>query len=139
MSYVASWVDPFLKEITGRRVSGEAETGFRSGSTPAVDVLETPEAWVILADMPGVESSGVDVSVKEGFLTLTGQRTAGKEAEAGRIQSEREVGPYQRVFKIDLSKMEVGSISASIKNGVLRVWVPKAAPARVHRIDVKGE
>ncbi|MBL8023615.1 MAG: Hsp20/alpha crystallin family protein [Elusimicrobia bacterium] len=139
MSYIASWVDPFLRDVSERRLAGESASRPETKVLPVTDVLERPEAWVLLSDMPGVEPAGVEVSVNEGVLHLTGRRSTSAEAGAGIVEAERTKGAFHRSFKLDLTKVDVAAISATIKNGVLRVCVPKSGPARVHRIQVKSE
>jgi len=100
---------------------------------PGVNILETRDGYVLEAEMPGVNKDGLNVSVEDNVLTLTGRRSALPEASA--VYRESEAGNYRRTFELDPS-IDAGKISARIEQGVLSVTLPKAEKARARRIDV---
>jgi len=111
----------------------------RSGRTyrPATDIYETPEAIVLVADMPGVGTTGVTVQLEGGTLTVSGAPTPG-ETPAGEVRRAEYVpGGYHRAFSLS-DAIERDGIRASIRGGVLTVVCPKAAPAQARRIEVKA-
>ncbi len=106
---------------------------------PATDIYETDSALVVVADMPGVAENGLEVTLENQVLTLFGRTAAGSEpATHGRVY--REFGPteYRRTFTIN-DGIDREKITARLKNGVLRVTLPKAAQAQPRRIVVQSE
>jgi HSP20 family protein len=104
---------------------------------PRVDILETDQEVVLLADLPGVRPNDVDVRFENGELTIHGRRTS---ANAGkrRILWEYEPAHYHRVFRLT-EDVSADRIDAELKNGVLKVRLPKAEAAKPRRIAVKGD
>ncbi len=104
---------------------------------PAVDIYETEESLVVLADMPGVAPDNVDIDLKDDLLTIRG--TVSPEGQAERmLLREYGVGDYYRQFTIgriiDQSKIE-----AVMKDGVLKLTLPKVDAAKPRKITVKTE
>jgi HSP20 family protein len=103
---------------------------------PRVDVLETENEFLLLADMPGVRPDAVDVRFEQGELTVHGRRTA---AEGNRrpLLGEPPGAHFHRVFAVT-DTVAADRIEAEMKNGVLTVRLPKAEAAKPRRIAVKG-
>jgi HSP20 family protein len=101
--------------------------------TPGVNILETTDAYVLEAEMPGVNKNGLDINVEGNILTLLGRRPLAPEANL----LYRESGPadYRRVFELDPS-IETGKITARIEQGILSLTLPKAEKVKPHRIAV---
>lgn len=104
---------------------------------PRVDILETDQEVLLLADLPGVRPNDVDVRFENGELTIHGRRTP---TNAGKRRAlwEYEPAHYHRVFRLT-EDVAAERIEAELKNGVLRVRLPKAEAAKPRRIAVKGE
>jgi HSP20 family molecular chaperone IbpA len=104
---------------------------------PAVDICETQQEIVITADMPGVDESSVDVTLEQDVLTLEGrlQMPAPSGYELG--FQEFGLGDYRRVFTL-ATEVNRDGIAAKVKNGVLRLVLPKAEPAKAKKIPVKA-
>jgi HSP20 family protein len=102
---------------------------------PAVDIQETASAVVIHADMPGVDQSGVDLTVDRGVLTIRGQTRQAAPAGYTAVYQEYVPAAYERRFTLS-DAVDGTRITATIANGVLRVDLPKAARAVPHRIAV---
>ncbi len=105
--------------------------------TPQVDILEDKDHLVLLADMPGVDAQSVDISIEENILTITG---AVRRSDAGNrrlLYSEHDEGDYQRSFVVS-EEIDRERIDASVKNGVLRLTLPKLNQAQTRKIDVKA-
>ena len=137
MSYIATWVDPFLKDLFQRgRTEGSSEG--RSYLPPA-DILDTSEAWEIVLDMPGVNQKGVSLELSEGVLSVTGTSDPVAQAGTTPVRTERVTGTFRRRFGLDGARVDAAGVKASIKDGVLRIRVPKAGPSKTHRIDVREE
>lgn len=106
---------------------------------PRADIYEMPEAIVLVADMPGVDEKGVDITLEKNVLTISGHVEPEKVAENARLAYEEyEVGDYQRVFTLS-DEVDREHIEAALKNGVLRVTLPKAGAAKTKKISVKVE
>ena len=101
--------------------------------TPGVNILETKDAYVLEAEMPGVNKDGLNISVEGNVLTLAGRRQPVPEANL----LYRESGPsdYRRVFELDPS-IETAKITARIEQGILSVTLPKAENVKPQRIVV---
>jgi len=93
---------------------------------PLLDVYETDSTIVASLDLPGVEKKDVEVSVSNGFLTISGERknTSGESTE-GRIWQETSFGTFKRSFEFTDAVVE-DKIKAQFKNGVLKISLPKA-------------
>lgn len=103
---------------------------------PAVDIFETPEALVLVADMPGVAADKVTVDLKDNHLVISGE--VGPPLGAGETVVEREyfTGDFQREFHVG-SMIDQGKIEATMKDGVLHLVLPKAEKAKPRKIEVK--
>jgi HSP20 family protein len=105
--------------------------------TPAVDVEETPDAYVFRADLPGMSSKDVKVTVHNETLTLRGERKQEeKTSEGSRHRVERAYGSFERSFTLGLP-VRADQVKASYKDGVLEVHVPKADAAKPRDIEVQ--
>jgi len=104
------------------------------------DVRETDDVYRIEAEMPGVEEDGIDVSVADGMLTISGEKKEEKKEDREDYHlTERHYGSVKRTFPVpetvDLSKAE-----ASFKSGVLHITLPKKAlaNAKPKKIPISG-
>jgi HSP20 family protein len=104
---------------------------------PETDIFERDDSIVVVADMPGVNEKSVDINVEKNVLTITGHveepRIEGKEL----TYCEYEVGDYKRTFALS-DEIDVDKIEAVLKNGVLRLVLPKAAGSRTRKVEVKA-
>jgi HSP20 family protein len=104
---------------------------------PAVDIFETADALVLVADMPGVAPEAVDVNVEGDELTIEG-RVRPEEYEGLKpLHVEYGIGSFYRRFTLGRAISRDG-IAAQLKNGVLVLRLPKAEHARVRRITVSA-
>jgi HSP20 family protein len=103
---------------------------------PAVDIFETPEALSLVVDMPGVAADKVTVDLRDNHLVISGE--VGPPLSQGETMVEQEyyTGDYQREFHVG-SLIDQGKIKAVMKDGVLRLVLPKAAKAKPRKIEVK--
>jgi HSP20 family protein len=105
--------------------------------TPAVDIYETRDEIVLTADLPGVDESAVEVTLEQDVLTIEGRMPeTPADAHALALQ-EFHVGDYRRVFTL-ATEVDRERISAQVKNGVLRLALPKAEPAKAKKIKVQA-
>ncbi|MBW1917802.1 MAG: Hsp20/alpha crystallin family protein [Deltaproteobacteria bacterium] len=103
---------------------------------PAVDIYENPEALVLLADMPGVASDKVMINLKDDRLTITGEVSPPMRGGEQLLVQEYETGNYMREFSLG-QIIDQNRIEATMKNGVLRLVLPKVEKAKPRKIEVK--
>lgn len=102
--------------------------------TPKVNIFETPEGYVLEAEMPGVGKDGVEITVEGTEITLTGRRRV--EAGAGEsLFRERHVVDYRRVFELDPA-IDTTKVSAKMEQGILTVTLPKSERVKPRKIAV---
>ena len=102
---------------------------------PHVDIFETEQEVVVLADVPGVASDGIDLSLEDNILTIQARRQAPK--YLGRlILEEYETGHYLRRFTV-AETIDQDRIEAELVNGVLQGRLPKVGPSQPKKIEVK--
>jgi len=106
-----------------------------SAWNPRVDVYETPEAFVLMADLPGVEPSSIDLSVTGNVLTLRGEKAASELPEGHAQTRERESGPFHRQLTLS-SEVNFDAVQAETRNGVLTVSLPKQEAAKPRTIPI---
>lgn len=103
---------------------------------PDVDILEHPDAYHVLADMPGVAEDGVDIRLDKGVLTLDAKPAP--EPGGSRLRyAEYRSGGYHREFRIS-EDIDREGITARMQHGVLELRLPKSAESRPRRITVEA-
>ncbi len=113
-----------------------AASSVRETYRPAVDLIETETSFELTLDVPGVGEAGVDVQFADGILEIRGERPGEPPAEGTRtLRRERASGAFFRrvAFRDDV---DVDAISAEVKDGVLRVRVPKVERVQPRQIPV---
>ncbi len=112
-------------------------TGGAGEMLPSVDVTETDKQIEITAELPGLEEKDVQVNFADNVLTIRGEKKAEKEEKDKTYRLvERSYGSFVRSLELP-DGVDANAIKASIEKGVLKVTVPKPAPAQVKKIDVK--
>jgi HSP20 family protein len=106
-------------------------------TTPAVDIEENAEGFVIRADLPGVAQKDVKVNLYGDTLTIRGERNLESERnEKGAHRVERFSGSFERTFALGVS-VRGDQVKALFHDGVLEIRVPKAEEARTREIEVQ--
>ncbi len=106
--------------------------------TPEVDVEETPEEFVLRADLPGVPQKDVKVSLMGDTLTIRGERKEEKSETSGNLlRVERHAGVFERSFTLGAAVRSDG-VKATYRDGVLEIRVPKAEQARLREIQIQA-
>ena len=105
---------------------------------PRIEVSETDKEVKVTAEVPGLDEKGVQVELADGVLTIRGEKKTETE-DKDRLFSERYYGRFERRIPVD--EVEEDKVSASFKNGVLNVTLPKSAHAQkqVKRIAINGK
>jgi HSP20 family protein len=103
---------------------------------PTADIYETPDALMVVLEMPGVEKGNVDVRVEDGVLKIEGRLDLSKYRGLQPLYTEYNIGHYSRSFQLS-SKINQSKIGAELKDGVLSLMLPKAEEAKPRTIQVK--
>ena len=117
--------------------NSDASSGATADWAPAVDIEEYSDKFVLHADVPGVDPASIELTLENGVLSLTGTREQrAEQAGVERTRVERATGRFHRRFALP-DTVDSDSVSASNKNGVLEIVIPKRAQAQVRKISVK--
>lgn len=107
--------------------------------TPKVDFSETKEAYMLKAEVPGMEPKEISVALEGDLLTIKGEKRQEKEEKEERYHRvERSYGAFMRAMRLP-GMVDGSKVNATFKNGVLTVALPKAPSARANTIPVKAE
>jgi len=125
--------DPLRELVAFRDRASERHAG---AWAPPVDVYETPDRFVLVAELPGFTPDDVSVSATPGSLTLSGRRPPLAVDVQQYLRIERGQGDFSRTFSFP-EAIAVGAIAADFRDGLLTITVPKADVAAPRRIDVR--
>ncbi|HYA88104.1 MAG TPA: Hsp20/alpha crystallin family protein [Nitrospirota bacterium] len=106
--------------------------------TPSVDILERKDEIVVTADLPGVDENSLDINLEKNVLTINGRVESEMPEPYRMAYAEYGVGDYQRAFTLS-DEVDKERIHATMKNGVLRLVMPKATAAKARKIAVTAE
>lgn len=104
---------------------------------PAADIYETKDALVLSLEMPGVDPDGVNIMLEKRVLTITGRSRSIAPEGYSLTHHEYRDGDYERAFTVS-EAIDADNIQAELKNGVLRVTLPRSQPAPAKTIQVKA-
>ena len=104
---------------------------------PRVDIYETKDSLFLIDDMPGVDEKNVDVELEKNILTITGHVEDAAMKDFTLDYSEYEVGDYERAFTLS-DEIDRRKIKATVKNGVLRLDLPKADKVKPKKIAIRA-
>ena len=127
------------KEMEGRKEQAHLERESirnRPVYVPKVDILEDGESITLLADMPGVDDQSVDIVIEKDVLTINGTVEPENQKDLRIIHAEYGTGDYRRTFTVT-DVIDHDRIEATVKNGVLKLILPKAERAKPRKISVK--
>ena len=103
---------------------------------PDVDIFEHTDAYVIQADMPGASEETVELHLDKGVLTLDAG-PAEPASETRPLHAEYRSGAYHRQFRVS-EDIDPEGVKATMKHGVLELWLPKSAKHQARRIAVSA-
>ncbi|MCK9229872.1 MAG: Hsp20/alpha crystallin family protein [Syntrophales bacterium] len=103
---------------------------------PRVDIFETMESITLLADMPGVDEQSVDIIIEKDVLTINGTVEPESHTDFRLVHADYGTGDYRRSFTVT-DEIDHNRIEAVVKNGVLKLVLPKAERAKPKKITVK--
>jgi len=105
--------------------------------SPAADVAEHDDKYVVSVELPGVNKEDVNITMQDNVLVIRGEKKQEKETkESDYRRFERSYGSFQRTFALPIS-VKTENIDAAYKDGILTVTLPKAEEAKPRQIDVR--
>jgi len=104
---------------------------------PRADIYETDKAIVVVTDMPGVDADSVEIMLEENTLTINGYVDPAKPEGYTLAYAEYEVGDFVRAFTIS-NQINRDGIEATVKDGVLKLYLPKITEAQKRKIAIKA-
>lgn len=119
---------------TDNRLVQKTNGNERGYVSPRVDIVETKDAYLLEAEMPGVTKEGLEISLENNELTLVGRRPAEK-IEAELIYRESRPRDYRRAFVLDPT-IDTAKIGARLEDGVVLLKLPKAERVKPRSIKV---
>ena len=130
------------------REIGNMFQGFTTGAVPGrflrtseqyplLNIFETKDEFVLVAELPGVKKEGIHLTIDNGLLTISGERKAASTPEnVDWLRNEIRTGNFTRVVALP-RHVNGDQISAELSNGILRVVLPKAEEAKPHEVSIK--
>jgi HSP20 family molecular chaperone IbpA len=106
--------------------------------SPAVDIFETEKGMTLLADIPGVRADDLSIDLRDDILTLSGDVKSPESPDEVDVLREYRTGQYLREFALS-EVIDQGKIEAKLKDGVLRLNLPKVEKAAPRKITVKTD
>jgi len=128
-----------INQLFGKSFSGwngDSSTIDTTNWTPQVDIQEQADKFLVLADLPGVAPKDIKISMENGILSLQGERVSeSKEEDKNFTRVERFSGSFYRRFSLPDSA-DSENVTATSKNGVLEIVVPKREENRNKRREI---
>jgi HSP20 family protein len=106
--------------------------------TPATDIFETSDSITVLADMPGVKPEDIRIDLRDDVLTLTGRASPPESHGESVVLREYQSGTFFRQFTLS-ETVDQAKIDAKLRDGVLRLELPKVERAKPRQITVRSE
>ena len=129
-----------MRKMMDEIVSETDATAAPIGWMPAMEITESPTELLVSAELPGMEKKDVEISVEEGLLMISGEKSEekveGSEEKKYHLW-ERSYGSFQRSFSLPRG-VDASKINAEFKNGVLKIHMPKTSEAQTkgRKIDI---
>jgi len=125
-----------LNRMFGPSLDDEDDQLVSGQWTPPCDIIETADAIVLRAELPGVLEEEIEVHVEGGLLTLHGEKRFEKDQEQSYHRIERAYGSFTRTFTLPRS-VDAESISARYERGVLELTMPKRSETKPRQIRIE--
>ena len=109
-----------------------------SGWTPALDLYQNSDNVVAVVELPGMRKEDIEISLHDGMLTIAGERQSSPADGENAERTERFSGKFRRSVSLP-TRVESGKVSATYKDGVLTVTLPKAEEAKPKKVEVTIE
>jgi HSP20 family protein len=125
-----------MNRLFDRFFEGRAPNGVSRRWIPAMDLVETEDHLVLRGDLPGMTEDDVDIEIKDGVLTVSGERKADQEEKGeGYHRVERSFGRFSRSLSLPQG-IDAERVEANFDSGVLEVRIPKPAEAKPTRVQI---
>ncbi|MCF8024575.1 MAG: Hsp20/alpha crystallin family protein [Desulfobacteraceae bacterium] len=138
------WRNPIEEMERMRRyidqLMGQADTGFRipqAGVFPLINLTEKKDAYILRAELPGIQADDLDIQTTGRNITISGERKIEADQNATYHRRERQAGRFSRALTLP-GDIDRDKIEASLKNGVLTVTAPKSEKAKARQIEIKS-
>ncbi|QPM69516.1 Hsp20/alpha crystallin family protein [Atribacter laminatus] len=105
---------------------------------PVVDITEDENEIILWVDLPGVSQKEVDITINGDQLTLKGEKKLDQSNQRKYLRRERVIGPFSRTFQLNLP-VETEKISASYRDGVLEIHLPKPMELKPRKVSIQTE
>jgi len=105
--------------------------------SPRTDIIETADHYLVVADIPGADENNVSITLEKNVLSIEAHTETAAPEGYSLILSEYGMGDFARSFVLS-DQIDREKIEASVKNGVLRLVLPKSGPAKAHSIKVNA-
>lgn len=128
--------DEFRQFLTPSALSHTRQLG---GVFPPVNIYDDGEAFLVRAELPGVEKEALDVNCKQNQIVIRGERPyEAVEESANFHRRERDSGQFRRAITLP-QPIDAKNVSASYKNGVLEIYAPRAEEAKLRQIKISSK
>ncbi len=141
MDHLRREIDDAFRGFGGRRgfdslfMPGVGQRGY-----PLINVRSDQDTLYVDALLPGVEADGVEITVQQNTLTITGERKPSSDLPEGGVWHRRERGGGKFLRTVELPvDVDTDKVKAEYRNGLLHVILPKAAAARPTRVQISAE
>lgn len=115
--------------------SSGRQTQLFSGWTPALDLYQNNDNVVAVVELPGMRKEDIEISLQDGMLAIAGERKAESGQENGATRTERSTGKFRRTITLP-TRVDANKVTATYKDGILTVTLPKAEEAKPKQIQV---
>jgi len=120
------------------RRAGEAQGEAAAMVSPAVDITEADDKYVVTAEIPGVKKDDLTIEIQDGVLSIRGEKRSEREEKKEKARwLERSYGAFTRAFTLPADAAP-DKVSASFENGILKIEIAKRAEAKPKTIAIKG-
>ncbi len=103
---------------------------------PALDFVETPDSYITHVELPGIAPEAIAVSIHDGVLEISGEKTAAVEQESDNWRRvERNYGAFSRTVSLP-GEVVADKVTAQSRHGVLTITLPKAESQKPHKINI---
>jgi HSP20 family protein len=106
-----------------------------TGWSPALDLYESGDHFVVVVELPGMRKEDIDISLHDGTLTISGERKRESANGEKAQRSERYVGTFRRSIALS-TRVDASKVTATYQEGILKVTLPKAEEAKPKQIQV---
>jgi HSP20 family protein len=114
---------------------GGRQSQLFSGWTPALDLYQNNDNVVAIVELPGMRKEDIEISLQDGMLTIGGERKTETGQEESATRTERFTGKFRRSITLP-TRVDANKVSATYKDGILTVTLPKAEEAKPKQIQV---